>query len=205
MSGGAARIDPDLAEVDYLDLECMGGLLADIHVSGQERGKVRRFTIIGSKKTVVYDDVAQGEMIRIFNKSITLGERTGENGFAPPTYNDGDITVPFVKQDEPLKLEDAHFMDCIRTGARPRSDGWHGLKVVNILESASRSLYNNGSLEDLTPRYHFQTNNGTAEEEANGHTMASGRVGGMDKRTNSRGQAGRANGNQIPTKGQVGE
>ena len=76
---------------------------------------------------------------------------------------------------------------------------------MNILESASRSLYNSGSLEDLTPRYYFQTNNGAAEGGANGHTQAGGRVDGMDRRTNGRGRANRANGSQITMKGQVGE
>ena len=202
---GAARINPNLAEVAHLDLEFMDGLFAHIHVSWLEPVKVRRITIIGSEKTVVYDDVAQGEMIRIYNKSITLGERVGESGFAPPTYNDGDISIPFVKPDEPLKLEDAHFMDCIRTGARPRSDGWQGLKVVNIMESASRSLYNSGSLEDLTPRYYFQTNSGAAEEGSSGHNGPASRVNGSDRRTNGRGRAGRSNGNKTAMKGQVGE
>lgn len=202
---GAARINPHLAEVAHLDLEFMDGLFAHIHVSWLEPVKVRRITLIGSEKTVVYDDVSQGEMIRIYNKSITLGQPSGENGFGPPTYNDGDTTVPFLKPDEPLKLEDAHFMDCIRTGARPRSDGWQGLKVVNILESASRSLYNSGSLEDLTPRYYFQTGNGATEREPNGHSKAGGRGNGMERRTNGHGRAGRRNGRQASMKGQVRE
>ncbi len=202
---GAARINPHLAEVAHLDLEFMDGLFAHIHVSWLEPVKVRRITLIGSEKTVVYDDVSQGEMIRIYNKSITLGEPSGENGFGPPTYNDGDITVPFLKPDEPLKLEDAHFMDCIRTGARPRSDGWQGLKVVNILESASRSLYNSGSLEDLTPRYYFQTSNGAAGEDLNRHTNAGSRGDGIERRTNGHGRAGRRNGGRAPMKGQVRE
>jgi len=166
--------------------------------------KVRRITIIGSEKTVVYDDVAPAEMIRIYNKSITLGERIGETGFAPPTYNDGEITVPFVKPDEPLKLEAGHFMDCIRTGARPRSDGWHGLKVVSILESATKSLYNSGSLEDLTPRYYFQTNNGGDGEGTNGHAKEGPRLNGAAGSRNGHGRNGRRNGSQMPMKGQVG-
>ncbi|HEY5625417.1 MAG TPA: Gfo/Idh/MocA family oxidoreductase, partial [Dehalococcoidia bacterium] len=203
---GAARINPNLAEVAHLDLEFMDGLFAHIHVSWLEPVKVRRITIIGSDKTVVYDDVSQGEMIRIYNKSITLGQPNGESGFTPPAYNEGDITVPFVKPDEPLKLEDAHFMDCIRTGARPRSDGWQGLKVVNILESASRSLYNSGSLEDLTPRYYFQqANSGATDDEFNGHVLAGGRANGFERRTSGRGRNGRRNGHQMPMKGQVGE
>jgi predicted dehydrogenase len=185
---GAARINPHLCEVAHLDLEFLDGLFAHIHVSWLEPVKVRRITLIGSEKTVVYDDVAAGEMIRIYNKSIQLGERVGENGFGPPLYRQGDTTIPFVADQEPLKAEDAHFLECIRSGERPRSDGWQGLKVVNILESASKSLYNGGSMEYLTPRYFFQMtetgNNGNGRKPANtnginGHSVnGNGRTNG---------------------------
>jgi predicted dehydrogenase len=148
---GTARINPRLAEVAHLDLEFLDGLLAHIHVSWLEPVKVRRMTIVGSAQTLVYDDTAQGEMIRIYNKSIRLGEPNGENGFGPPDYNIGDTVIPFVADAEPLRLEDEHFLHCIRTGERPRSDGFDGLKVVHILESAAKSLYNGGSMEYLTP------------------------------------------------------
>ncbi|MEO8457524.1 MAG: Gfo/Idh/MocA family oxidoreductase [Chloroflexota bacterium] len=148
---GTARINPRLAEVAHLDLEFLDGLLAHIYVSWLEPVKVRRLTIIGQKQALTYDDTAQGDMIRIFNKSIDLGEPNGENGFGPPTYNNGDIVIPFVADAEPLRLEDTHFLDCIRSGERPRSDGFEGLKVVHILESAAKSLYNGGSMEYLTP------------------------------------------------------
>ena len=147
---GTARINPRLCEVAHLDLEFLDGLLAHIYVSWLEPVKVRRMTIIGAEQTLVYDDTAQGEMIRIYNKAIRLGEPVGE-GFAPPTYITGDISVPFVQDAEPLKQEDSHFLECIRTGARPRSDGWEGLKVVHTLEQAAKSLYNGGSMEYLTP------------------------------------------------------
>jgi predicted dehydrogenase len=147
---GTARINPRLCEVAHLDLEFLDGLLAHIHVSWLEPVKVRRMTIIGSEQQLVYDDTAQGDMIRIYNKSIERGEPVGE-GFAPPKYHTGDSVIPFVADAEPLKQEDAHFLECIRTGERPRSDGYEGLKVVHILESAAKSLYNGGSMEYLTP------------------------------------------------------
>jgi predicted dehydrogenase len=153
---GTARINPRLCEVAHLDLEFLDGLLAHIHVSWLEPVKVRRMTIIGSEQTLVYDDVAQGEMIRVYNKSIRLGEPMGES-FGPPQYISGDISVPFVQDAEPLKQEDGHFLECIRTGARPRSDGFAGLKVVHILESAAKSLYNGGSMEYLTPGLYLGT------------------------------------------------
>jgi predicted dehydrogenase len=148
---GTARINPRLCEVAHLDLEFLDGLLAHIHVSWLDPVKVRRLSIIGSEQTLVYDDTAAGEMIRIYNKSIELGVANGENGFGPPKYMSGDVTIPFVADAEPLKQEDAHFLECIRTGERPRSDGVAGLKVVHVLESAAKSLYNGGSMEYLTP------------------------------------------------------
>jgi predicted dehydrogenase len=147
---GTARINPRLCEVAHLDLEFLDGLLAHIHVSWLEPVKVRRLTVIGSEQTLVYDDTAQGEMVRVYNKSIQLGEPRGES-FGPPTYTTGDSIIPFIGDAEPLKEEDGHFLECIRTGARPRSDGYEGLKVVHILESAAKSLYNGGSMEYLTP------------------------------------------------------
>lgn len=148
---GSARINPRLCEVAHLDLEFLDGLLAHIYVSWLEPDKIRRLTVIGSEQTVVYDDTAAGQMIRIHNKTIRLGESRGENGFGPPTYTRGDVTIPFIEDAEPLKREDSHFLECIRTGQRPISDGHDGLRVVQVLESAAKSLYNGGSMEYLTP------------------------------------------------------
>ncbi len=148
---GSARINPRLCEVAHLDLEFMDGLMAHIYVSWLEPVKIRQLTIVGSEQTLTYNDTAQGEMIRIHNKTIRLGEPRGENAFGPPTYTTGDITIPFIPDGEPLRLEDSHFMHCIRTGERPTSDGFDGLKVVQVLESAAKSLYNGGSMEYLTP------------------------------------------------------
>jgi predicted dehydrogenase len=148
---GTARVNPRLAEVAHLDLEFLDGLLAHIYVSWLEPVKVRRLTVVGAEQALVYDDTAQGEMIRIYNKSIQLGEPRGEGAFGPPSYHTGDTVIPFVADAEPLRQEDQHFLDCIRRGERPRSDGIEGLKVVHILESAAKSLYNGGSMEYLTP------------------------------------------------------
>jgi predicted dehydrogenase len=207
---GVARINPHLAEVAHLDLEFMDGLFAHIHVSWLEPVKVRRITLIGSRKTVVYDDVSQGEMIRVYNKSIELGEPNGENGFLPPLYRNGDVTIPFVQEQEPLKLEDAHFLDCIRTGARPRSDGWQGLKVVSILETASKSLYNGGAMEDLTPRYYFQMKNGNGRAPngngANGHAAngnANGKANGNGRRAHAHGRLTNGHSGRQTHEGQV--
>jgi predicted dehydrogenase len=100
----------------------------------------------------VYDDVSETEKIHIYDKGLTIN-RNGDNpdkfSAWPPNYRYGDVVIPFIPNDEPLKLECRHFAKCITEGVRPRSDGWSGLKVTNILEAADRSLANGGRRETI--------------------------------------------------------
>jgi predicted dehydrogenase len=108
-------------DVAYLRLVYDGlDVQANIHVSWLDPCKVRRVTVVGSKKMAVYNDLAAEERIRIHDKGV--------------------ITVPFVPAEEPLTVEDEHFIECILTGATPRTDGRNGLAVVQVLECAQRSL-----------------------------------------------------------------
>ncbi len=145
---GSGYVDPSVHDVAYLEMRFPGDTLAHVHVSWLDPCKVRQITIVGSKKMVIYDDVSESEKIRIYDKGLA---RTGqENGFGtwPPRYRYGDVTIPYISNAEPLKLECSHFLECIREGKKPRSDGWVGLKVVNILEVANRSLLNGGQREE---------------------------------------------------------
>ncbi|HEY6073157.1 MAG TPA: Gfo/Idh/MocA family oxidoreductase, partial [Anaerolineales bacterium] len=146
---GTAGINPERFEVAHVDLEFLDGLFAHVHVSWLEPVKVRRLTLIGADRIVVYNDVSQGEAIRIYNKAIRTEPHVGNPERLDVKYVNGDINIPFLPDTEPLKTECAHFLDCIQKGARPTSDGWEGLRVVRILESAARSLYNGGTMESL--------------------------------------------------------
>lgn len=146
---GTAGIDPTKYEVAHLDLEFLDGLLAHVHVSWLEPVKVRRLTLIGADRIVVYNDVSPGEAIRIYNKAIRMEPSALVPGRMDAKYINGDISVPYLPDIEPLKAECAHFLDCIRSGEPPLSSGWEGLRVVRILESASKSLYNGGMMESL--------------------------------------------------------
>jgi predicted dehydrogenase len=148
---GSGCIDPTVYDVAYMELRFPGETLAHIHVSWLDPCKVRTITIVGSKKMVIYDDVSDGEKIRIYDKGIAMAANDDGFGPWPPHYRHGDVTIPFISNAEPLKLECDHFLRCIREGERPRSDGWSGLKVVNILEAANKSLVNGGQLEELAP------------------------------------------------------
>lgn len=115
------------------------GLSANIHVSWLDPCKVRRVTAVGSRKMAVYDDLAADERIRILDKGVSLPP-DGDNMTQPPlSYRYGDIVVPFISPDEPLAVQDRHFIECIATGSRPLTDGMNGLAVVEALEAAELS------------------------------------------------------------------
>ncbi len=146
---GAGHIDADICDVAYLELLFANGTMAHIHVSWLDPRKVRQITIVGSKKMTVYDDVSESEKIRIYDKGVAMSSNDDGGATWPPHYHYGDVTIPLISNVEPLRLECSHFLECITKGQRPRSDGWAGLKVVNILEAASRSFWNGGRREEL--------------------------------------------------------
>jgi predicted dehydrogenase len=133
-----------LEDVAYLRLyydDCLddAGLTANIHVSWLDPCKVRRVTAVGSKKMAVYDDLAVEERIRVLDKGVDLPLESDDFTQPPMAYRYGDIVVPFVPPDEPLAVQDRHFIDCAATGAHPQSDGEDGVSVVEALEAAEFS------------------------------------------------------------------
>jgi predicted dehydrogenase len=115
------------------------GVTANVHVSWLDPAKVRRTTVVGSKKMAVYNDMAAEERIRVHDKGVVLDESDGIDNLRM-SYRYGDVTAPFIAFDEPLAIEDRHFVECIETGATPRTDGQNGLGVVQVLECAELSL-----------------------------------------------------------------
>jgi predicted dehydrogenase len=115
------------------------GMSANIHVSWLDPCKVRRVTAVGSRKMAVYDDLATDERIRVMDKGVS-SSLAGDDLTQPPmSYRYGDIVVPFISPEEPLGVQDRHFIDCIESGARPLTDGENGLAVVEALEAAEVS------------------------------------------------------------------
>jgi predicted dehydrogenase len=123
----------------YDDVFVDQGLSAHIHVSWLDPCKVRRLTAVGSKKMAVYDDILAEERIRILDKGVSMPPDGGNLTQPPTSYRYGDIAVPFIPADEPLAVQDRHFVECVRTGATPLSDGEDGLAVVEALAAAHLS------------------------------------------------------------------
>jgi predicted dehydrogenase len=115
------------------------GLSANIHVSWLDPCKVRRVTAVGSQKMAVYDDLATDDRIRVLDKGVNLPPAGGDFTQPPMSYRYGDIVVPFISGEEPLAVQDRHFVECVTSGARPLTDGENGLAVVEALEAAELS------------------------------------------------------------------
>lgn len=131
---GRAVVDVAHVQVQYRSPD----VSAYIHVSWLDPAKVRRVTVAGSAKMAVYDDTSNDERIRIHDKGLGLSEGVAPS--FPVTYRSGDIISPHVAFDEPLAVEDRHFVECVRDLAECRTPGRTGLSVVRVLEAADRSL-----------------------------------------------------------------
>jgi predicted dehydrogenase len=137
---GSRHVHPEHEDVAYLRLDYGDlGVRSNIHVSWLDPRKVRRITAVGSKKMVVYDDMADGDRIRVYDKSAIPpdGNDAPLSGVA---YHLGDVVSPFVPFAEPLAIQDQHFVDCIVNDSHPCVDGSSGLAVVQTLECAQISL-----------------------------------------------------------------
>ena len=98
---------------------------------------------------IVYDDVAQLEKLRVFDARVERPPHYDTFAEFQYAYHYGDMYVPYIKQEEPLKAECQHFLDCIRNGTTPMTSGRQGLELVRILEASSASLKHNGAAVDL--------------------------------------------------------
>ncbi len=123
----------------HIDLVYASGTRAHIHVSWMHPTKVRRVTLIGDQRMVVYDDTNPAEMVRIFN--------SGADVSADPevSYRFGAITIPHIEWMEPLRLECEDFANAIRLGTPPRASSRTGVAVVRVLEAAQESRREDGA------------------------------------------------------------
>lgn len=142
---GGAYVRPDVHDVAHLMLKYPNDVMAHIHVSWLSPSKIRRFTIVGDRQMVVYDDVDTNEKIRVFNRGVEAPDHTVTFGEFQLSYRYGDIVSPHIRWAEPLAIEVRHFADSIIEGSTPRSDARDGLRVVRVLEAADVSLANGGA------------------------------------------------------------
>ena len=142
--------EKDLEDVAFVTLEYPGGQVAHLHVSWLDPNKIREATFVGSKKMIVYDDVAMTDKVRIYDKGVDVMPHYDGFGEFHLAYRHGDILIPKIDQVEPLKVETSHFVNCGAGNETPLSNGALGLQVVEVLEKACISIKQGGVPQDLT-------------------------------------------------------
>ena len=170
---GTACVQEGIEDVAYMTMRFPENISAHIRMSWLDPMKTRRITVVGSKKMVVFDDLEQQEKIKVYDKSVTAIRHTDTFGEWQFAYHYGDIVSPYIRFEEPLRLECQHFIECIREKKRPLTDGWNGLRVVQIIEAAQRSLKNGGALHPFVNEANFSTN-GTHPNMDGVHTSTNG-------------------------------
>jgi predicted dehydrogenase len=139
---------PGTPDVAFINLEFPSGTVAHVELSWLAPSKLRRTTIVGSGKMVVYDDVSN-EPVRIFDSGISLPDPDSFGEYRL-SYRTGDIVSPRVDGAEPLELEMRDFCKAVRTGSRPRSTWELGLEVVRIVEAVETSLARRGARVEIS-------------------------------------------------------
>lgn len=142
---GVSYIQPGIEDVVFATLKWAGGVTGHIHVSWLDPGKIRKMTLVGSRKMVVYDDVSD-DKIKIYDKGVDrvpkIGERMDydQSGDFQLIHRTGDILLPKISFQEPLKTESAHFLECLRNGQPPLTGPKHARDVVAVLEATQTAL-----------------------------------------------------------------
>jgi predicted dehydrogenase len=150
---GFSYLNPAIEDVVFVTLEYPNDVGAHLHLGWLDPRKVRLMSVVGSKKMLVYDDVSLDAKIQLYDKGVADLDDFLES---PETFAEfqfsiraGDLVIPTLQFNEPLQAESRHFIDCVRHGRKPLSDGWDGLRVVAVLEAAEQSLKNGGTIVDL--------------------------------------------------------
>lgn len=149
---GSACVQEGIEDITYTTLTFPNNILAHIRTSWLDPLKTRRVTVVGSKKMVVYDDVESQEKIKVYDKSVKAIRRTDTFGEFHFAYHYGNAVSPYIRFEEPLRLQCKHFLHCIREGETPLTDGVNGMKVVQVLEAATESLQNHGQVIPIKPK-----------------------------------------------------
>jgi predicted dehydrogenase len=139
-------VTEEIEDVTNMTLTFANGAIALIQSSWLDPNKIRQMTFVGRRRMLVYDDTEPLEKIKIYDKRVETPPHYDTFAEFQYAYHYGDMYCPYIKQEEPLKIECQHFLDCIKSGAEPKSSGLDGLNVVRVLEAASESLKNGGAM-----------------------------------------------------------
>jgi predicted dehydrogenase len=136
LANGASYVRAGIQDVVFCYLRFPSGVSAHLHLSWLDPHKERRLTVVGARRMATFDDMLLEGKLAVYDKGFDEDARSWGEYIA----RSGDIFSPRISNAEPLRIECEHFLECIRTGSSPRSDGLSGLRVVRVLEQLQRSL-----------------------------------------------------------------
>ncbi len=148
---GSANITRGIEDVSNMTLSFASGGYAAIHSSWLDPRKVREMTVVGSRRMIVYDDCEPLGKIKIYDARVETPPHYDTFAEFQYSYHYGDVYVPYIQQEEPLKVECRHFLDCVYRDEEPLTSGRDGLALVRILEAACESMKDNGTHVQLSP------------------------------------------------------
>ncbi|MBD3271241.1 MAG: hypothetical protein GF384_01725 [Elusimicrobia bacterium] len=141
---GESYLQNNICDVAFLTLFFESNIFATMHVSWLDPHKIRKMTLVGDKKMIVLDDMQPNEKVRLYDAGVDFKfNYTDFQHYL--SLRHGDVIIPKIDMKEPLVNECRHFCECINHNKQPVSDGADGLRVVQILEAADRSLHQKGS------------------------------------------------------------
>jgi len=143
---GKSYLQPAIEDVVFLTMEFASGVLAHVQMSWLDPHKERKLTVVGARKMVVFDDMEPREKLRIYDKGVDRPPEYGSFGESL-AVREGDIFIPRIPAVEPLAAELAHFVRVAQGREAPRASAADGVRVVRVLEAASRSLARGGAPE----------------------------------------------------------
>ena len=141
-ASGHAYLQDGVEDVVFANLKFADGRMANIHVSWLDPHKIRKVTLVGKQKMIVFDDMEAAEKVRVYDKGAVVEKAVDYTESI--TVRSGDILIPKIAGGEPLRTECGHFVDAIVNDATPRSDGADGLRVVKVLQAGQESLERGG-------------------------------------------------------------
>jgi predicted dehydrogenase len=141
---GRSYLQPNVEDVVFLTMEFASGVLAHVQLSWLDPHKERKLTVVGAKQMVVFDDMEPREKLRIYDKGVDRPPEYGSYGESL-AVREGDIFIPRIPNVEPLAAELQHFVRVARGEEAPRSTAADGVRVVGVLDAASRSLAAGGA------------------------------------------------------------
>jgi len=148
---GASLASGPMEDVAYIRLEYEDPRVAGyVHLSWLDPRKTRSVTVVGSKKMAVYDDLAE-ERLRIYDRGVVSADDAGPPHERPVAYRYGDIVSPHISAEEPLAVQDRHFVDSVLWGTEPEASGDEALAIVATLEAIDRSLTSRARTPVLCP------------------------------------------------------